>query len=83
MIRLANYSPYKRIIYIAIKNLLQYDKNMNVIKVKYDTNTFVHFFVRNFRKINFEKVCSTRYSDNTVLVSSVDTRAPTVRENLE
>ncbi len=48
MIRLANYSPYKWIIYLAIKNLLQYDKNMKIIKVKHGTSTFVHFFLRKF-----------------------------------
>ncbi len=48
MIRLANYSPYKRIIYLAIKNLLQYDKNLKIIKVKRGTSTFVPFFVRKF-----------------------------------
>ncbi len=69
--------------YLAIKNILQYDKNMKIIKVKCDTSTFVHFFLRNFRKINFKNICSTHYSDNTVLVSSDDTSAPTVRENLE
>ncbi len=34
-------------------------------------------------KINFKNVCSTHYSDSTVLFSSEDTSAPTVRENLE
>ncbi len=45
--------------------------------------THVHFFIRNFRKINFKCVCSIHYSDNTVLVLSEDSSAPTVRENLE
>ncbi len=83
MIWLANYSPYKRIIYLAIKNLLQYNKNMKIIKVKRNTRTFVHFFIWNFRKINFKNICSTHYSDSTVLVSSEDTSTSTVRENLE
>ncbi len=56
---------------------------MKIIKVKRDTSTFVHFFLQIFRKINFKNICSTHYSDNTVLVSSEDTSAPTVRENLE
>ncbi len=83
MIRLANYSPYKWIIYFTIRNLLQYDKNMKIIKVKHETRTLVHFFLRTFCKIHFKNICSTHHSDNTVLVSSEDTRAPTVRENLE
>ncbi len=62
---------------------MQYDKNMKIIKVKRDTGTFVHFFLRNFRKINFKNIYGTQYSDNIVLVSSEDTSAPTVRENLE
>ncbi len=65
MIRLVNYSPYKRIIYLARKNLLQYDKNLKIIKVKRNTRTFVHFFLQNFPKINFTNICSTHYSDNT------------------
>ncbi len=76
-------SPWRRIIYLAIKNLLQYHKNMKIIKVKHDTHTFLHFLLRNFRKINFKNICGTHYSDNTVLVSSEDISAPTVRENLE
>ncbi len=56
---------------------------MKIIKVKHGTSTFVHFFVQKFRKINFKNVCSTHYSDNTVLVSSEDTSTCTVRENLE
>ncbi len=48
MIRLANYSPYKRIIYLAIKNLPQYDKKMKIIKVKCSTSTFLHFFLQKF-----------------------------------
>ncbi len=84
MIRLDNYSPYKRIIYLAIRNLLQYDKNMKIIKVKRDTSTFVHFFLRKFLlKLTFKTYVNTHYSDNTVLVSSEDTSALTVRENLE
>ncbi len=83
MYNLFNYSPYKRIIYLAIKYLLQYDKNMKIIKVKHDTRTFVHFFLQNVRKINFKNICSTHYCDNTVLVSSKDTSAPSVRENPE
>ncbi len=66
MIRLANYSPYNWIIYLALKNLLQYDKNMKIIKVKHGTSTFVHFFfLQKFRKINFKNICNTHYSDNT------------------
>ncbi len=41
------------------------------------------FFLQNFRKINFKNICGTHYWDNTVLVLSKDTSAPTVRENLE
>ncbi len=56
---------------------------MKIIKVKCDTRTFVYFFLQNFRKINFKYICNIHYSDNTVLISFEDTRAPTVRENLE
>ncbi len=66
-----------------MKNILQYNKNVKIIKLKRVTCTFIHFFLRNFRKINFKNICSTHYSDNTVLVSSEDTSAPTVRGNLE
>ncbi len=41
-------------------------------------------FIPKLRKINYKNVCSsTHYNDNTVLVSSKDTSAPTVIENLE
>ncbi len=84
MIWLANYSPpYKQIIYLPIKNLLQYNKNMKIINVKRGTCIFVHFFLWNFCKINFKYICSIHYSDNAVGVSSEDTSAPTERENLE
>ncbi len=66
-----------------MKNLLQYDKKNENYKCKTQRSTFAHFFLQKFCKINFKNICSTRYSDNTVLVSSEDTRAPTVRENLE
>ncbi len=56
---------------------------MKNIKVKRGTSTFVNFFLRKFRKINFKNIYNTHYSDNSVLVSSEDTSAPTVRENLE
>ncbi len=81
MIRLANYSPYKQIIYLAIMNLLQYHKNMKIIKVKRGTSTFVHFFLQKFFLKLTLKICNTHYSDYTVLVLSEDTSAPTVREN--
>ncbi len=48
MIHLVSYSPYKRIIYLALNNLLQYDKNMKIIKAKRGTSTFVHFFLQKF-----------------------------------
>ncbi len=35
------------------------------------------------RKINYKNLCSTHFRDNTVLVSSDDTSATTVIENLE
>ncbi len=63
MIRLVSYSPYERIIYLTIKNLLQYDKNMKIIKVKGDTCSFVHFFLQNFRKINFKNISSLSWKD--------------------
>ncbi len=40
-------------------------------------------FIRKLRKFNYKNICSTRYSDNTVLVLSKDTSAPTVIENPE
>ncbi len=72
MIRLANYSPYMRIIYLTIKNLLQYNKNIKIIKVKCDTRKF---FLPKFCEINYKKLrthvvhsTGTCYRDNTVLV---------------
>ncbi len=40
-------------------------------------------FQTKLRKINYKNICSAHYGDNTVLVSSDDTSAPTVIENLE
>ncbi len=65
MIRLGNYSPYKRIIYVALKNLLQYDKNMKIIKVKRGASTFVHFFLQKF----FLKLTLKTYVIYTIVVT--------------
>ncbi len=66
MIRLDNYSPYKRTIYLAKKNLLQYDKNMKIIKVKRGTSTFVHFFLRKF----ILKLTLKIYVIHTIVINS-------------
>ncbi len=87
IIRLPNYSPHRRIIYLAIKNLLRYNKNVKITKVKRDTRTF---FRAKLCKINYKKLrtnvihgIGTGYRDNTVPVSSEETSAPTAIENLE
>ncbi len=64
-----------------------YNKNIKIIKVKRETRTF---FLTKLCKINYKKLrtyvaysTGTGYRDSTVLVSSEDTSAPTVIENLE
>ncbi len=70
-----------------LRNIFFYNKNIRIIKVKWGTRTF---FLTKLCKINYKKLrtyvehsTGARHRDNTVLVSSEDTSAPTVIENLK
>ncbi len=77
------FSPYKRIIYLSVKNFQQYDKKMKIIKVKRGTSSFVHFFLRKFLLKLTLKTYVIYTIVITVLVLSEDTSAPTVRGNFK
>ncbi len=68
-------------------NIFSYNKNIQIIKVKRDTRTFLLMKLckTNYKKLRTYVVHSTGtgHRGNTVLVSSENTSAPTMIETLE